>query len=203
MGLKRLRGQVSASWSPFVTWRRSPCSDHHASEVPHCWEICFRLSEKGHKRHQGTEEQVTVVSCHPHILFCWRVGCERPPLRPPGFMSMRCGGWGGIHALRPIPGLKVLHRGKPLCRPGWLATLPMKVASVLGPHTKCPLSEAERPTATDFLCQQKLEALLWRKAVAFYHLGAYPLGQKYWPWSLRMDSYHVQEPSLITGTDTG
>lgn len=150
-GLKRLRGQVSASWSPFVTWRRSPCSDHHASEVPHCWGICFILSEKGHKRQHGTEEQVTVVSCHPHILLCWRVGCERPPLRPR--VHVHALWWVGRHVLafeghpRPtLPGLRVPCRGKPLCRPGWSATLPMKAASVLGPHTKCPLSEAGRPT---------------------------------------------------------
>lgn len=101
------------------------------------------------------------------------------------------------------PELRAPHRGKPLCRPGWLVTLPMKAASVLGPHTSVPLVKLEDPQATEFLRQQKLEALFWRKAVALYHLGAYPLGQKYRPWLLRMDSFKSHARALITRTDTG
>ena len=87
-------------------------------------------------------------------------GCrDRPPLRSPGSLSMCAGGWeaptGAEGELGPsgLPRISLCWHQSPT---SWETPVPLSnwdgqssslgCVYVLGPHTKCHLTEAERPT---------------------------------------------------------
>ena len=167
-------GWVSRKWILCTVARDGPASGPGRGvlvsprDAPACWPSCFRgpvlwgacasavQRDMEDAMKQGRE---WLMRCYPQAQLCWGVLAQATSEAPRLTLHVRwwvgsthwC--WRGIGSLRSAQNFLVLASrshilGNPCApgQPGWPIILLRMCVCLLGPHTKCHLTEAERPT---------------------------------------------------------